>query len=241
MKVARYLEIKNLCNKDTYSFLHEVKVSPENFKVTQFFEYILAKREIEYIEYKFSSKNIAGHYYRDALGKSIMINTSNDRQTKKGAGLHELGHDTLHINLEVNQEFQDEVDSLYSDTEAIELEANTASMMYYLPDISLYAAVSDPAMNYSELLKCFDIPDWLLERRMIRYLQINCMMTFDEAEATVIAYQGKSYYEKNSLLQEIVKIETFEKKIVTEFTELSFADSKKNISSRLEARSLFVI
>lgn len=241
MKVARYLEIKNLCNMDTYSFLHEMKVSPESYNVTQFFEYILDKREIEYIEYKFSSNNIAGHYYRDALGKSIMINTSNDRQTRKGTGLHELGHDTLHINLEVTQEFQDEVDSLYSDTEDIEIEANTASMMYYLPDISLYSAVSDPAMNYRELLKCFDIPDWLLDRRMIRFLQINCMMTFDEAEATVIAYQGKSYYEKNSFLQEIVKIETFEKKIVTEFTDPSFLASEKNVSSRLETRSLFIV
>lgn len=241
MKVARYLEIKSLCNRDTYSYLHEMKISPEKFNVTQFFEYILDKRDIEYIEYKFSSKNIAGHYYRDESGKSIMINTSNDRRTKKVTGLHELGHDTLHINLEVSQEFQDEVESLYSDTEDIEIEANTASMMYYLPDISLYSAISNPNMTYRELLKSFDIPDWLLERRMIRFLQINCMMTFDEAEATVGAYQQKYHYQKNSLFQEIVKIDTFEKKIITEFTDPSFLDPKKNVSSHIETRSLFVI
>jgi|GEM_PF-5402298 len=241
MEVPRYLEIKNLCNNDTYAFLREMKASPENFKISQFLEYILAKRDIEYIEHKFSSKNIAGHYFRDELGKSIMINTSNNRQTKNSTGLHEVGHDTLHVNFSVSQCFHDDVTNLYDGTENIEIEANTASMMYYVPGISLYTTASDPIMNFPKMLNLFDVPNWMLERRLIRFLQINCMMPFSEAEATVEAYQGKSYYDRNSLLQEMLKVETFESKIIREFTDPSFFETKTNASSTMETRSLFSI
>lgn len=138
-----------------------------------------------------------------------------------------MSHDTLHVNLKGTQSFHDDIDNLYSGTEDIEIEANTASMMYYLPDISLYSAASNPTMNYLEMLKLFDIPEWMLERRLTRFLQINCMMTFDEAKAAVFAYQGKSYYDRNSLLQEMIKVETFERKIIREFTDPSFF-TKKN-------------
>lgn len=241
MEVPRYLEIRNLCNKDTYSFLHEMRASPVNFKIDQFFEYILAKRDIEYFEYSFSSKNLAGHYLRDELGKSIMINSSNNYDTKNIGRVHEVSHDTLHLNSDLSQSFNDGVENLYTGTEQIEIEANTAAMMYLIPDISLFMAVSDPKMNFEELIRLFNVPRWLLERRMVRFLQINCMMTFDDAGIVVCKYQGKSYYDRNSLFQEMIRIETFEKKIMGEFNTPSFFSQKTNKRSVFKQRKLFTI
>ncbi|REC31310.1 hypothetical protein CF160_02120 [Enterococcus pseudoavium] len=241
MEIDRYLEIQKLCNRDSYEFLHETHSSPENFKLNDFFEYLLSKRNIQYIEHKFSSKRIVGHYMRDELGKSIMINSLNDRHAKVIGRGHELGHDTLHLTTARSQTFNDGIDNIYSGTEKIEIEANTAAMMYYMPDISLFVALSEPKMNYIELLKLFDAPDWLLERRIIRFLQINCMMTFDDAEIAVFKYKGKSYYDHNSLIQEIIKLETFEKKITGEFMTPSFFTQKTNKCSTFEQRKLFTI
>lgn len=241
MDIDRYLEIQRLCNKDAYEFLHETHCTPESFKLNDFFEYILSERKIKYIEHKFSSKKIVGHYMKDDLGKSIMINDGNDRHTKNIGRVHELGHDTLHLTTARSQSFNDGIENLYSGTEQIEIEANTAAMMYCIPDISLYAAISEPKMNYVEMIKLFDVPNWLLERRIIRFLEINCMMTFDDAEATVFKYQGKSYYDRNSLLQEIIKIETFEKKIIGEFNTPSFFAKNTNKRSIFEQRKLFTI
>lgn len=241
MEIDRYLEIQKLCNMDSYEFLHESHNSPERFNLNDFFEYLLSKRNIKYIEHKFSSKRIVGHYMRDELGKSIMINSSNDRYAKIIGRGHELGHDTLHLTSERSQTFKDGIENIYSGTEKIEIEANTAAMMYYIPDISLFVALSDPKMNYIELLKLFDVPNWLLERRIIRFLQINCMMTFDDAEIAVFKYKGKSYYDRNSLVQEIIKIEMFEKKIIGDYQTPSFFSQKTNKCSIFEQRRLFSI
>ncbi|MGM0215643.1 ImmA/IrrE family metallo-endopeptidase [Enterococcus sp. AZ109] len=240
MEIDRYLEIQRLCNKDTYAFIRETKISPENYKLNEFFEYIIAKRNITYIDFKFSSKIIVGHYMRDEAGKSIMLNSSHSRITQKLGKVHEIGHDTLHVNSDVTQDFQDGLSNLYSKTEDIEIEANTAAMMYYIPDISLYSAISDPYMNYEKMMFHFNVPDWLLERRIIRFLQINCMMTFNEADDVVRNYQGKGYYKTNSILQEMVKIEMFENKLITEFTDpLYFDDREKSKGFHFETRSLF--
>ena len=239
MLIDRYLEIQQLCNKDTYEFLHEVHASPEKFKLNDFFESILSKRKISYIEHDFSSKKIVGHYMRDELGKSIMINRSNSNDAKSIGRVHEIGHDTLHVNSAPSQSFNDGVENLYTGTEQIEVEANTAAMMYLIPDMSLFVAVSDPKMNFEELIRLFNVPRWLLERRLVRFLQINCMMTFDDAGIVVYKYQGKSYYDRNSLLQEMIRIETFEKKIIGEFNTPSFFSQKTNKRSIFEQRKLF--
>lgn len=239
MKIDRYLEIQQLCNKDTYDFLHEGHHSPEKFILNDFFDYLISKRKIKYLEHTFSSKKIVGHYMRDELGKSIMINRSNNSDTRNIGRVHELGHDTLHLNSDISQSFNDGVENLYTGTEQIEIEANTAAMMYFIPDISLFAAINDPKMNYQELIRLFNIPNWLLERRMIRFLQINCMMTFDDAEIVVSNYQGKSYYDRNSVLQEIIKTEPFEKKIIGEFKTPSFFSQKPNKRSNFKQHKLF--
>ncbi|MGM0168999.1 hypothetical protein IGI39_003315 [Enterococcus sp. AZ135] len=241
MEIDRYLEIQKLCNIDTYRFLHGMHTSPEKFHLNDFFEYITAERDIKYIEHNFSTKKVVGHYMRDELGKSIMINDSNTRHTKNVGRVHEIGHDTLHLSTDSSQNFRDGIENLYTGTEKIEIEANTAAMMYYIPDISLYVAISDPQMNYVEMLKLFDVPDWLLQRRIIRFLQINCMMTFDDADFVVFKYKGKSYYDRNSLLQEMVSIESFEKKIIGDYIAPSFFTKKTNKRSIFEQRKLFTI
>lgn len=241
MELKRYLEIQHLCNKDTYGFLHKMKSSPEKFNLQLFFEYLLDERDIVYIEQPFSSNKIVGHYKRDELGKSIMINTANNRYTRKVGSGHEIGHDTLHSNSTPSQDFRDGIESLYHGKELIEQEANSAAMMYYAPDISIYTLLSDPIMTFSEMSEVLDIPYWLLKRRIIRYLQINCMMVFEEAERLVNIFIGKIRIERGSLLQEMVRVETFEEKVIREFTDTSFFTEEKNIRSTMESISLFAI
>lgn len=241
MNIERYLEIQKRCTVDSNTFLHESKVSPDKFRLEDFIEESTANREIKLISHSFSSKKIIGALQSDELGTSILINSSVSKFAQNLGSTHELGHDTFHLNRVAPQNFSDGVDNLYKDTQIqVEQEANTSGMFYFIPDISLYSVLTESKVVYSDLIHLFNIEDWLLTRRIERYLQLNCQLPFNEAETIVKMFKEKTRFQSTSMLQEIITMDIFSDVIVEMYQETKKFTLKKNARSNFNSFSLSV-
>lgn len=241
MNIERYLEIQRKCTYDSNSFLQESKISPVKFRLEDFAEHSTDKRKIKRITHSFSTTKIIGALQSDSYGTSLLINSSVNQFSQKLGLSHELVHDALHLNRVTPQSFSDGIKNLYSDTQIkIEQEANTGGMFYLIPDISLYSVLCEPKVVYADLLQVFQVEDWLLSRRIERYLQLNCQLPFEEAETVVRLFKGKSRFERNSMLQDIITMDEYSSITIKNYEDLKNFTIKKNVSSFFEPLSLSV-
>ncbi len=241
MNIERYLEIQKRCTVESNTFLRESKVSPEKFRLEDFIEESTDKRKIKRISHSFSTDKIIGALQSDNLGTSILINSSVSKFAQNLGSTHELSHDTLHLNRVEPQSFSDGVKNLYKDTQVkVEQEANTSGMFYFIPDISLYSVLTEPRVVYQDLIQLFKIEDWLLTRRIERYLQLNCQLPFNEAEIIVKMFKDKTRFQSTSMLQEIVTMDIFSDETLQMYQESKKFTLEKNMCSDFNSYSLSV-
>ena len=241
MNIERYLEIQKRCTVDSNTFLHESKVSPDKFRLEDFIEESTDKRKIKRISHSFSTNKIIGALQSDEIGTSILINSSVDKFAQNLGSTHELSHDSLHLNRVTPQSFSDGVNNLYKDSQIlIEQEANTCGMFYFIPDISLYSVLTESKVVYSDLLQLFRIEDWLLTRRIERYLQLNCQLPFNEAETILKMFKEKTRFQSTSMLQEIIAMDIFSNPTIQMYQETKKFNLETNVRSDFNSYSLSV-
>lgn len=222
MKYDRYCDIQKLCNLEANKFMILEKVEPHNYNSNSFYDFFTNKRNIKSIPFNFSSPGLVGFLLKDKEGTSITYNTKNNRNTIIGGKTHELGHVTLHLNNNSpSQSFHDDMETIYGDQQdTIEEEANTCGIVYRIPDVTLLSCVDTNNIDYKMILNQLDLPDYVLERRLVRYLQINCLFSYEESYAIVSDYKNKFRYTNHSQLREIFTMDVFERKILQNYIDL---------------------
>lgn len=223
MKFEQYEKVVETVNTYVNSFIINSRVSTTDYNDLQLFEQLTSELGVKVATYKFESPSLVGIFEANTQGQTIVTNSSRIGFADRNGKFHELGHAISKTLKENNQRYPFDNDFTLSDycNSYIEQEANASALIFSVPDIVLFDHINTNNISFDMIHRSINVPSQVLERRIIRYLQINCMCSESDAHIITSKFKNKFRHENYSLLRDIINTEMFFEKVTNPFKKIS--------------------